>query len=130
MAMETPLRVTFQGGETSEALDSFIREHVENLEKLHGRMTACHVIVQVPDRHHRTSNLYSVNIHLVLPGNINIDIDHTPQVDDRFAMPQFAVNDAFRRAKRLLKDRAERQRGEVKTLHERVERTIDQPPDR
>ena len=29
--METPLRVTFQGGETSDALDSFVREHVESL---------------------------------------------------------------------------------------------------
>jgi len=39
------------------------------------------------------------------------------------------VNDAFRRAKRLLKDRSKKQRGEVKTLHERIERTIDQPPE-
>ncbi|MBS0220711.1 MAG: HPF/RaiA family ribosome-associated protein [Proteobacteria bacterium] len=125
--METPLRVTFQGGETSDALDSFIREHVESLEKLHGRMTACHVIVQIPDRHHRTNNLYRVNVHIILPGGINIDIDQTPQADDRYAIPQFAVNDAFRRAKRLLTDRAKKQRGEVKTLRERVERTIDRP---
>lgn len=125
--METPLRVTFQGGETSDALDSFVREHVESLERLYGRMTACHVIVQVPDRHHRTNNLYRVNVHIILPGGINIDIDQTPQADDRYAVPQFAVNDAFRRAKRLLTDRAKRQRGEVKTLRERVERTIDRP---
>ncbi|WIM12174.1 HPF/RaiA family ribosome-associated protein [Enhydrobacter sp.] len=125
--METPLRVTFQGGETSEALDGFVREHVESLERLYGRMTACHVIVQVPDRRHRTNNLYRVNIHMVLPGGINIDIDQTPQADDRYAIPQFAVNDAFRRAKRLLTDRAKKQRGEVKTLRERVERTINRP---
>lgn len=125
--METPLRVTFQGGETSDALDSFVREHVESLERLYGRMTACHVIVQVPDRRHRTNNLYRVNVHIVLPGGINLDIDQTPQADDRYAIPQFAVNDAFRRAKRLLTDRAKKQRGEVKTLRERVERTIDRP---
>jgi len=124
--MKTELRVSYQGGETSDALTNLIHEHVEGLEKLHGRMTACHVTVQVPDRHHRSNNLYAVNIHIVLPGGINIDIDHTPQVDDRFAIPQFAVNDAFRRAKRALRDRAKKQRGEVKTLHERVERTIDQ----
>ncbi|MBN9488808.1 MAG: HPF/RaiA family ribosome-associated protein [Alphaproteobacteria bacterium] len=123
--MKTALRVGFQGGETSDALTDLIREHFENLEKLHGRMTACHVTVQVPDRHHRTNNLYAVNIHIVLPGGINIDVDHTPQADDRYAVPQFAVNDAFRRAKRLIKDRSKKQRGEVKTLHERVERTID-----
>ena len=92
-------------------------------------MTACHVVVKIPDKHHRTSNLFSANIHATLPGGIYINIDHTPQADDRFASPQFAVNDAFRRAKRLLKDRAKKQRGEVKTLHQRIERTIDQPPD-
>ena len=125
--METPLRVTFQGGETSDALDSFVREHVESLERIYGRMTACHVIVQVPDRRHRTNNLYRVNIHMVLPGNIIIDVNQRPEADDRFAIPQFAVNDAFRRAKRLLTDSAKKQRGETKALHERVERTIDKP---
>lgn len=124
--MKTALRVSFQGGETSDALTTLIHEHAENLEKLHGRMTACHVTVQIPDRHHRTNNLYAVKIHIVLPGGINIDVDHTPQADDRYAVPQFAVNDAFRRAKRLIKERSKKQRGEVKTLHERVERTIDQ----
>ena len=33
-----------------------ISENVEALEKLYGRMTACHVVVQVPDRHHRTAS--------------------------------------------------------------------------
>jgi len=37
------------------------------------------------------------------------------------------VNDAFRRAKRLLKDRARKRRGDVKTLHERIERALDKP---
>jgi hypothetical protein len=125
--METLLKVSFQGGDSSEALGGLIGEHVEALEKLYGRMTTCHVIVQIPDRRHRTSSLYSVNIHMSLPGNIDINVDHTPQADDRFSNPQFAVNDAFRRARRLIKERAGKQRGEVKTLHERIERTLDQP---
>jgi ribosome-associated translation inhibitor RaiA len=127
--METPLRISYQGGEASAALSETITEHVAALEKIYGRMTACHVVVQIPDRHHRTSNLYSVNIHATLPGGIDINIDHTPQADDRFADPHFAVVDAFRRAKRLVKDRANRQRGDVKTLHERVDRTLDRPTD-
>ena len=127
--METPLKISFQGGDTSEALSHLITEHVEALEQLYGRMTACHVVVKIPDKHHRTSGLFSANIHMTLPGGIDINIDHTPQADDRFSSPQFAVNDSFRRAKRQLKERAKKQRGEVKTLHERIERTIDQPPD-
>lgn len=123
--METALRISYQGGTPSEALNSLINEHVETLEKLHGRLTSCQVIVRVPDRHHRTSNLFSVNIHIALPGHIDVNIDHLSHDDERFADPTFAVNDAFRRAKRQIKERARRQRGEVKNLHERVERTLD-----
>jgi ribosome-associated translation inhibitor RaiA len=125
--METPVRISFQGSTPSEALSSLISEQVETLERYHGRLTSCQVIVKVPDRHHRSGGLYSVNIHVVLPGNIDINVDHTPQADERFADPIFAVNDAFRRARRLIKERARKRRGEVKTLHERVERTINRP---
>jgi hypothetical protein len=38
------------------------------------------------------------------------------------------VTDAFRRAKRLIKERLHKQRGEVKTLRERIDRTLDRPP--
>ena len=126
--METPLKISFQGGDASEALSGLIGENVEALEKLHGRMTACHVVVQIPDHHHRTQQ-FSVNIHLSLPGGIDVTVDHAPRGDNHFADAPAAVHDAFRRAKRALKDRARKQRGDVKTLHERIERTIDQPPD-
>lgn len=124
--METPLKISFQGGDASDAVSQLIGENVEALEKLYGRMTACHVTVQIPDRHHRTGQ-YSVHIHLALPGGIDVNVDHAPQGDNHFADPQAAVHDAFRRAKRTLKDCAQKQRGNVKTLHERIERTLDRP---
>jgi ribosome-associated translation inhibitor RaiA len=124
--MKSPLRVSFQGGDTSDALRQTIIEHVEGLEQLHGRLTACHVTVKVPDKHHRIG-AYSAHIHLTMPGNIDINVDHAPQADGRFSDPQFAVSDAFRRAKRLIKDHVQKQRGDVKKLHGRVERTLDRP---
>jgi ribosome-associated translation inhibitor RaiA len=124
--METSLKISFQGGDTSDALRGMVVEHVEALEQLHGRLTACHVVIRVPDKRHRTGNLYGAHIHMTLPGGIDINVDHTPQDDDRFSSPQFAVNDAFRRARRLIKERVHKQRGEVKTLHERIDRTLDQ----
>ena len=123
------MKVSFQGSAPSEALTQMITEEVEALEKFHGRLTACHVTVRVPDRHHRNGGLYAVNIHLALPGNIDIAVDHVSDDDERFADPQFAVTDAFRRAQRQLKDRTRKQRGETKTLHERIDRTLDRPPD-
>ncbi len=122
--METPLKITFQGGDSSEALSALIREHVDSLEKVYGRMTACQVMVQIPDK---LNGPFAVHVHLALPGGMDLNVDHTPTSDNRFFDPQFAVNDAFRRAKRALKDRAQKRRGDVKTLHERIERTLDRP---
>ncbi len=127
--METSLKISFQGGDTSEALRQMIVEHVDALERLHGRLTACHVAIKVPDKRHRTGGPFVAHIHMTLPGGIDINVDHTPQDDGRFSSPQFAVNDAFRRAKRLIKEHVHRQRGEVKTLRERIERTLDRPPE-
>lgn len=125
--MESPLRISFQGGDASDALRQMIVEHVDALEQLHGRLTACHVTIKVPDKHHRTGGHYSAHIHMTLPGNIDIDVDHAPQVDQRYSSPQFAVGDAFRRAKRLIKEHVRRQRGDVKSLHGRVDRSLDRP---
>jgi len=122
--METPLKISFQGGDTSEALSGLIADQVANLEKLYGRMTSCHVMVRVPER---PSGFYAVHVHVALPGGGDVNIDHTPIEDARFHEPQFAVQDAFRRAKRQLKSYASRKRGDVKTLHERIDRTLDRP---
>jgi ribosome-associated translation inhibitor RaiA len=122
--MKSPLKISFQGGDVSQALNQAITEHAAALEHVYGRMTACHVTVQVPDR---LNGPFAVHIHMALPGGVDLNIDHAPKADDRFFDPQFAVNDAFRRAKRLLKDRASRRRGDVKTLHERIDRTLDEP---
>ena len=53
-----------------------ITEHVTALEHLHGRMTACHVTVQVPDR---LNGPFAVHIHMTLPGGIDLNVDHAPQ---------------------------------------------------
>ena len=78
--METPLKISFQGGDTSDALRQLVVEHVDSLEQLYGRLTACHIAIKVPDKHHRTSGLFSAKIHMTLPGGIDINVDHTPQV--------------------------------------------------
>jgi hypothetical protein len=62
-----------------------------------------------------------------MPGGLTIDVDRTPGLDERFADPKFAVSDAFRRARRRLQDRAKVMRHEVKALHKRIDRTLDQP---
>ena len=127
--MHTPLRITFQNTPSSEAMRQLIEEQADHLEQFFGRMTACHVVFKVPDGNHRSSGLYEVTVHIKMPGGSTVDIDRTPGLDERFSDPQFAVSDAFRRARRRLQDRAKVMRQEVKSLHKRVDRTLDQPPD-
>jgi hypothetical protein len=98
-------------------------EHVDVLERFHGRMTACHVVVRAPDRRHRSGGLFDINIHLVLPGGVEVNIDRLPSLDERFADPLFAVGDAFRRARRQIQDRIRRQRGDVKSHRPRAPRS-------
>jgi ribosome-associated translation inhibitor RaiA len=126
--MHTPLRITFQNTPSSDAIRQLIEEQADHLEQFFGRMTACHVVFKVPDGNHRTGVPYEVAVHIKMPGGTTVDIDRTPGLDERFADPQFAVTDAFRRARRRLQDRVKVMRHEVKTLHKRVaNRVLNQP---
>ena len=125
--MHAPLRITFQNTPSSDAVRQMIEEHAGHLEQFFGRMTACHVVFKVPDGNHRTGAAYEVTIHIKMPGGQTVDIDRTPGIDERFADPQFAVADAFRRARRRLQDRAKVMRNEVKALHKRTDRDLDRP---
>ena len=127
--MHAALRITFQNTPSSSAIRHMIEQQADHLEQFFGRMTACDVHFKLPDGNHRSSGLYEVSIHIKMPGGMTVEIDRTPSLDDRFSDPQFAVGDAFRRARRRLQDRAEVMRHEVKALHKRVDRTLDQKPD-
>ncbi len=126
--MEAPLRITFQNTPPSDSIRQLIQEQIDHLEQFFGRMTSCSVVFKLPDGNHRNGGPYEVTVHLNLPGGVSVDVDRTSQLDERFSDPRFAVTDAFRRAKRRLQDRAKVLRKDVKNLHKRVDRTLDEPP--
>jgi cold shock CspA family protein len=115
MAMQTQLKIDFHGAEPSEALQGTIAEHMAALERFYGRLTACHVAVRAPGTHHRTGGLFEVDIHLTLPDGREVNVGRTPKQDERHANLEFAVNDAFRRARRQLQDHSRRLQAQVKT---------------
>jgi cold shock CspA family protein len=113
--MQTQLKVDFHGAATSKALQDKIVEHVDDLERLFGRLTACHVSLEPPGHHQRKGGLYHVGIHLTLPDGREVNVGMPPRADKRHAEVLFALNDSFRRARRQLQDRVRQMRGEVKT---------------
>lgn len=109
--MQSPLRITYRGLPTSEALEAKIREKAAKLEGFHPSITSCHVTVEEEGRHHHQGKLFKVRIDLHVPGHdwaVNRDHD-----EDVFV----AVRDAFDAARRVLEDDVREQRGAVK-VHE------------
>ena len=92
-------------------LQASIEHHVAELEQRYGRVTACRVVLKGPGGHHRTGGLYEVNIRLA---GREINIARTAQADERLADLSFAINDAFKHARRRLQDQVRRLQGQVK----------------
>lgn len=115
--MQTPVEIDFQGMAASEEVRNAIAEHVANLERHFSRVTACRVVLKAPGGHHFTGGLYEVNIRLALPDGREVNIGRTAQADERHSDLTFAINDAFKRARRRLQDQVRRLRRDVK-VHE------------
>jgi cold shock CspA family protein/ribosome-associated translation inhibitor RaiA len=112
--VQTPVEIDFQGMSTDPDIHASIEQHVAALEKRCGRVTACRVVVKCPGEHHRTSGLYEIKIHLALPEGREVSVARTPPADERHADLTFAINDAFKHARRQLQDHVRRMQGQVK----------------
>jgi len=113
--MQTPVEIDFQGMKGSEKLRTSIINHVDGLEERFGRITACRVALKGPSEHHRKGTPYEISIRLLLPQGREIDIARMSFADERLADIDFAINDAFKRARRRLSDQARLIRGHVKS---------------
>ena len=112
--MQTPLEIDFQGMTGTPKVHTSIEEHVAGLERRFGRVTACRVVLKGPGGHHQTGGLYEVNIRLALPNGREVNVERTAKADERHADLTFAINDAFKRARRRLQDHVRRLQGQVK----------------
>ena len=113
--MQTAVRIEFQEMAGTPAVEDMIADHVQKLEQLYGRITACRIVVKGPGNRHRTGGLYDINIRLALPDGREVDVGRTPKEDERHSDLPFAINDAFKRAGRRLQDTARRIEGMVKS---------------
>ena len=112
--MQTPGQIEFEGVEATSELKAAIDRHIAELESRFGRLTAGRVVVRGPGERHQSGGQYQVSIRLALPDRREVNIGHTPRQDERYANLTFAVDDAFKRARRQLQDQARLMRGDVK----------------
>jgi cold shock CspA family protein/ribosome-associated translation inhibitor RaiA len=112
--MQTPVEIDFQGMTATAKVQAAVDAQVARLEERYGRVTACRVALKGPSNRHHNGGLYEVNIRLALPEGREVNVARTPPADERHADVSFAINDAFKRARRLLQDHVRRLQHRVK----------------
>jgi len=113
--LETPVQIDFQGMEANAAMREAVVDRIAVLEQRFGRITAGRIVVIAPTARHQTGGIYEIHIHLSLPDGREVNVARTPQNDERHADSAYAINDAFKRARRRLQDHVRKLQGKVKT---------------
>jgi len=113
--MQTPIEIEYQDMDASPAVEQQVADHVKKLETRYGRITAGRIVIKGPGQRHQTGGLYEINIRLALPDGREVNVGRTPKADERHSDLAFAINDAFKRARRRLQDNARLMEGKVKS---------------
>lgn len=122
--MQTPLEIEYRDVTATPWVRDAINKHIAELEERWGRVTACRVSVKGPGQHHRSGGLYEIHIRLALPDGREVNVQRTPPSDKRHSDLAFAINDAFRHARRQLQDEARRMQGQIKQHEEQAIGTV------
>jgi ribosome-associated translation inhibitor RaiA len=114
--MQTQAQVSFDDIPIDEAVRDAALEHIGQLENVSNRITACHVVIALPHRHHREGRLYSVRVDVRVPGG-EIIVNREHHLDHAHEDVFVALRDSFDAARRKLEDHVRRQRGVEKMHH-------------
>jgi len=114
LVMQATPEIEFQGMKATPQIQAAIKKRIEGLEQRWGRVTTCRVVLKGPGLHHRAGGVYGVHIRLALPGGRQVNVERTPSLDKRYSDLTFAINDAFKHARRQLQDQVRRVQGRIK----------------
>jgi cold shock CspA family protein len=112
--MQTPVQIEFHNVTETAKAHAAIEQHVSELENRFGHISACRVTIEGPGERHKTGGLYHIHIRLALPDGREVNVGRTPSADERYADHAFAIDNAFKRARRQLQDQVRRLAGHVK----------------
>lgn len=132
--MNLPIQITYRNMEPHPGADEMIRGAATKLDHFFHHITSCRVMVEVPHRHHKRGRHFHVRIEIGVPGKELVVTREPSRKTTRMRNKKwtrnhevqgprkdfsFAVNDAFKEARRRVQDYTRCLRGDVK-LHERV----------
>jgi ribosome-associated translation inhibitor RaiA/cold shock CspA family protein len=113
--VEKPLQIAFKELDTSEAMETLIRERVDKLERFHHKIIGCRVSVEAPHRKQGPGKPeMAIAVEIEVPGANTITVKATARPSEARDNPTTLINRAFDAAQRRLKKVSALQRGEVK----------------
>jgi ribosome-associated translation inhibitor RaiA len=113
--MQTPIRITYKGTETSPAFDVLIRERAARLERLHPRITGCRVVVEIPHRKSGTGKVpVGIGVEVDVPNRTTIIGSDVAERREKKEDHTAAINSAFDAVERQLARISEVQGRQVK----------------
>jgi ribosome-associated translation inhibitor RaiA len=107
--MQLSPQITFRGMAPSDTIAAQIRERIDKLDRFHGRIMSCRVVVECGHRHQRKGHIYHLRIDIKVPGH-EIVVGRDPPEHLAHEDMNVAIHDAFDAARRQLEDVARRMR--------------------
>jgi hypothetical protein len=99
--MSFPLTITFRHVPRSGALESAARDLGHQLQSLHSRITACHIVMEGKPNAGEEVPQFAVRIHLSVPG-AQIHADSAQPSGSAYSEARTALRAAFDNAKRQI----------------------------
>ena len=107
--MNIPVQITYRDFEHTDALDAFVKRHVEKLESVAGHVTSCRISVEEPHRHKSHGRHFRIRIDISVPA-ANLLVDRCPDARHEYEDAYAAIDEAFEHASRMLTEHARRRR--------------------
>ena len=111
--MPLDIDISFHGMDPSPAAAAQARRRAEELGQFSDRLTACRVVLEAVNRHHRQGTIYHVRVGLSVAGG-RIVANREPGEDHAHEDLYVAIRDAFDAARRRLQDHMRRLEGQTK----------------
>ncbi len=128
--MQTEPQISFHNATHSDAVESAIRDKIDDLQQYHSGIIGCRVVVSAPHRDKWKGKIYEVHVEVSIPGP-DIAITREAGVNHAHEDIYVAIRDAFDAAQRALQDQVRkmsdhRTKRHPETVHGRVVRIFSE----
>lgn len=102
--MQVPIQVSFEHIKPVDYIAERVREEAKKLEQFYDRITSARVVIGRPQHRHHHGDIYSIRLHITVPGAGDISVSREPGATGRHEDIHVTLSDAFSAARRQLQD--------------------------